>query len=74
MTSAQFQRHLFNIKHRGKTLGFAIKGRGHRRTYIGYIDGELAALAPAKGQLLRDLMQIANQPRQNVDPSTVRAS
>jgi hypothetical protein len=50
------QRHLFDIQHRGKRLSVAVRTNYRQRTYIGSIDGQVCATAPAKGTLLRLLV------------------
>lgn len=52
-------RHLFDLKYSGRTLSIAIGGRGHRKTYIGSINGQVAALRRSKGELLRALVTMA---------------
>ena len=54
-------RHLFTIQHRGKRLAIAVRTRYRRRTYVGTIDGEIMATAPAKGPLLRLLVELSSQ-------------
>jgi hypothetical protein len=54
-------RHLFDIQHRGKRLSVGVRTRFRRRTYIGAIDGQVCATAPAKGTLLRLLMEMTGQ-------------
>jgi hypothetical protein len=53
------QRHLFDIQHGGRTLTVAVRGHKGRRIYVGYINGRLAALGRAKGEMLRRLVQLA---------------
>jgi hypothetical protein len=40
-------------------LGVARAWRGGGRSYIGFINGEIVTVAAAKGDLLRNLIQIA---------------
>ena len=54
-------RHLFEIQHRGKRLAVAVRTRYRRRTYIGFIDGNIVATSPAKGTLLRLLVEISSE-------------
>ena len=53
----QTQRELFKIKRGGKCLSVLQGALGHRR-YIGSIDGQVCAEAPAKGELLRRLIEM----------------
>jgi len=55
------QRQLFDIQHRGKCLSVAVRTKYRQRTYIGSIDGQVCATAPAKGTLLRLLVEMASQ-------------
>ena len=55
------QRHLFDIQHRGKRLSVAVRTKYRQRTYIGSIDGQVRAKAPAKGTLLRMLVEMTGQ-------------
>ncbi|HET7083747.1 MAG TPA: hypothetical protein VFI23_03190 [Rhizomicrobium sp.] len=55
------QRHLFDIQHRGKRLSVAVRTKYRQRTYIGSIDGQVCATAPAKGTLLRLLVEMSSQ-------------
>lgn len=53
------QRDLFEIKRGGKRLTVAVRGGcGGWRRYIGSIDGQECAMAPAKGDLLRMLIDM----------------
>ena len=52
-------RELFEIRYNGRLLGVARTWRGHSRSYVGLINGEIVTFAPAKGDLLRNLIQIA---------------
>lgn len=53
------QRELFEFTHAGRRLRMAVRGHKGRRTYLGYINGGLAATGLAKGELLRNLIQLA---------------
>jgi hypothetical protein len=55
------QRHLFDIQHRGKRLSVAVRTKYRQRTYIGSIDGQVCVTAPAKGTLLRLLVERTRQ-------------
>ena len=52
-------RELFEIKYNGRLLGVARTWRRRSRSYVGFINGEIVTFAPAKGDLLRNLIQIA---------------
>lgn len=52
-------RELFEIRYNGRLLGVARAWRNGARSYIGFINGEMVTFAPAKGDLLRNLIQIA---------------
>jgi len=52
-------RDLFEFNHAGRRLGMAVRGHKGRRTYLGFINGALAATGHAKGDLLRHLIQLA---------------
>ena len=54
-------RHLFDILHRGKRLSVTVRTKYRQRTYIGSIDGQVRATSPAKGSLLRLLMEMSSQ-------------
>jgi hypothetical protein len=53
------QKELFVIRHDGRNLSLHRRGRGRHRTYLGYINGEYAALAPGKGECLRIIINMA---------------
>ncbi len=55
----QNQRELFEVKKDGRRRGMAVRGRGRRRHYVGYINGQACAVAPAKGELWRVLLGMA---------------
>ena len=57
------QRHLFDIQHRGKRLSVAVRTKYRQRTYIGSIDGQVRATSPAKGSLLRMLVELSSHER-----------
>ena len=52
-------RHLFEVQKDGRLLGMAIRGRGWLRHYIGYINGQVCAVGPEKGELWRMLLDMA---------------
>jgi hypothetical protein len=52
-------RELFEIRYSGRLLGVARTWRGHSRSYVGLVNGKIVTIAPAKGDLLRNLIQIA---------------
>lgn len=51
-------RELFEVRYNGRLLGVAQTWR-QSRSYVGFINGEIVTFAPAKGDLLRNLIQIA---------------
>ena len=55
------QRDLFEIKRGGKRLAVAVRGSGGWRRYIGSINGQECAAAPAKGDLLRMLIEMTDR-------------
>ena len=64
-------RHLFDINHGGRRLTVSRTGSQGRRMYIGAINGQECAAAPAKGELLRTLIQMARHfPKSSQAPRT----
>ena len=53
------QRELFEIQRGGRTLSISRASQGNRKLYIGAVNGEVCAFAPAKGGLLRALIQLS---------------
>lgn len=47
------------IRHNERNIGISRYFRKSRRTYIGSINGEVCAFGPAKGELLRKLIEMA---------------
>jgi hypothetical protein len=50
---------LFSFRHCQRDITVWRRGKGHFKRYIGAINGEVCAEAPAKGELLRNLIQMA---------------
>lgn len=50
---------LFSFRHSQRTITIWRQGRSHFKRYIGAVNGEVCAEAPAKGELLRRLIEIA---------------
>lgn len=50
---------LFRFRHSQRDITVWRRGRGHYKRYIGAINGDVCADAPAKGELLRKLIEMA---------------
>ena len=65
------QRELFEIQRGGRTLSISRSSQGNRKLYVGAVNGEVCAFAPAKGDLLRALIRLSQsypkaKPRRHV--------
>jgi hypothetical protein len=50
---------LFEIRHSGRNLQVWRRGKGHFKQYLGAINGDVCAMGPAKGDLLRRLVEMS---------------
>jgi hypothetical protein len=63
-------RHLFDISHKGRNISMMVSSLHYRKRYIGSINGEVCAIGSCKGDVMRQLMELAPlQPKAEKPPA-----